>query len=167
MNKGKGSSIGLEFQILDDKNHPDAKEGVLGNRTVASLYDLITAENLQESRGKRNIKPNTWHRARIFVDGGHVEHWLDNIKMLEYDRYSQVFKSLVKYSKYQKWVGFGLLDAGHILLQDHGDKVSFKNIKNTVKKKGIAFTKENKVRITDTKQYFDIEFLYSFVFKYF
>ena len=47
MNQGKGSSIGLEFQILDDKNHPDAKEGVLGNRTVASLYDLITAENLK------------------------------------------------------------------------------------------------------------------------
>ena len=129
LNQGKGSSIGLEFQILDDKNHPDAKEGVLGNRTVASLYDLITAENLQESRGKRNVKPNTWHRARIFVDGGHVEHWLDNIKMLEYDRYSQVFKSLVNYSKYQKWVGFGLLDAGHILLQDHGDEVHFKNIK--------------------------------------
>ena len=129
LNKGEGSSIGLEFQILDDKNHPDAKKGVLGNRTVASLYDLITAENLQESRGKRNVRPNTWHRARIIVNGSNVEHWLDNIKMLEFNRHSQVFKSLVNYSKYQRWPEFGQAESGHILLQDHGDEVSFKNIK--------------------------------------
>ena len=129
LNKAKGSSIGLEYQILDDKNHPDAKKGVLGNRTVASLYDLITAENLNEPRGKRSVNPNTWHRARILVTGGKVEHWLDNIKMLEYNRFSQTFKSLVNYSKYKNWLGFGQSDSGHILLQDHGDEVSFKNIK--------------------------------------
>jgi hypothetical protein len=129
MNKGEGSSIGLEFQILDDKNHVDAKKGVLGNRKVASLYDLITAQNLQESRGKRDVKPYTWHRARIIVNGSHVEHWLDNIKMLEFNRHSQTFNSLVNYSKYQKWPGFGQADSGHILLQEHGDEVHFKNIK--------------------------------------
>ena len=129
MNKGEGSSIGLEFQILDDKNHIDAKKGVLGNRKVASLYDLITAQNLQESRGKRDVKPYTWHRARIIVNGSHVEHWLDNIKMLEFNRHSQTFNSLVNYSKYQKWPGFGQADSGHILLQEHGDEVHFKNIK--------------------------------------
>ena len=129
LNKGEGSAIGLEYQILDDKNHPDAKKGVFGNRTVASLYDLIPAENLQEPRGKRSVQPDTWHRARILVVGGKVEHWLDNIKMLEYDRFSQTFKSLVNYSKYKDWPGFGQLSSGHILLQDHGDEVSFKNIK--------------------------------------
>ena len=129
MNKAEGSSIGLEFQILDDKNHIDAKKGVLGNRKVASLYDLITAQNLQESRSKRDVKPYTWHRARIIVNGSHVEHWLDNIKMLEFNRHSQTFNSLVNYSKYQKWPGFGQADSGHILLQEHGDEVHFKNIK--------------------------------------
>jgi len=129
LNKGKGSSIGLEFQILDDKFHPDAKKGVMGNRTVASLYDLITAENLQESRSKRDVKPGTWHRARVLVKGSHIEHWLDNIKMLEFNRHSQMFNALVNYSKYKVWEGFGQADSGHILLQDHGDEVWFKNIK--------------------------------------
>ena len=146
LNKGNGSSIGLEYQILDDRNHPDAnkkfkvleesngewnfhKEGFKKNRTVGSLYDLIEAENLNEERSKRPVYPETWHRARIIVNNGHVEHWLDNIKLLEYDRFSQVFKALVEYSKYSKWKNFGQSKTGHILLQDHGDEVSFKNIK--------------------------------------
>ena len=133
--KGTGTYIiGSEkVAVIDpgpnDKNHVDAKKGVLGNRKVASLYDLITAQNLQESRAKRDVKPYTWHRARIIVNGSHVEHWLDNIKMLEFNRHSQTFNSLVNYSKYQKWPGFGQADSGHILLQEHGDEVHFKNIK--------------------------------------
>ena len=144
--KVQGSSIGLEFQILDDFNHPDAKKRVKvyelnsekeylvkdyvkSNRTVGSLYDLIEAKNLNEPRSKRPVKHDTWHRARIISNNGNVEHWLDNIKVLEYNRYSQVFDALVQYSKYSIYEDFGKLKSGNILLQDHGDLVKFKNIK--------------------------------------
>lgn len=130
LNKGLGSSIGCEFQILDDKLHPDAKKGVKSNRTLASLYDLIRSESLQEPRTeRRSAGPNSWHRARIIVDGSHVEHWLNNMKVVEYDRHSQMFKYLVYYSKYAKYPGFGTAAEGKILLQDHGNTVSFKNLK--------------------------------------
>ncbi len=144
--KVQGSSIGLEFQILDDFNHPDAnkrvkvyelssdkeflvKDYIKSNRTVGSLYDLIEAKNLNEPRSKRPVRHDTWHRARIISKNGNVEHWLDNIKVLEYNRYSQVFDALVQYSKYSKYEDFGKLESGNILLQDHGDLVKFKNIK--------------------------------------
>ena len=144
--KVQGSSIGLEFQILDDFNHPDAKKRVKvyelsldkeslvkdyikSNRTVGSLYDLIEAKNLNEPRSKRPVRHDTWHRARIISKNGNVEHWLDNIKVLEYNRYSQVFDALVQYSKYSKYEDFGKLESGNILLQDHGDLVKYKNIK--------------------------------------
>jgi len=144
--KVQGSSIGLEFQILDDFNHPDAKKRVKvyelssdkeslvkdyikSNRTVGSLYDLIEAKNLNEPRSKRPVRHDTWHRARIISKNGNIEHWLDNIKVLEYNRYSQVFDALVQYSKYSKYEDFGKLESGNILLQDHGDLVKYKNIK--------------------------------------
>ncbi|MEM9324906.1 MAG: DUF1080 domain-containing protein [Bacteroidota bacterium] len=131
LNKGAGSAIGCEFQVLDDKNHPDAKKGVIGNRTVGSLYDLIAAKNLSEpSRdGKRFNGVGRWNKARIVSRDGKVEHWLNNIKVVEYDRFSQMFAALVNYSKYQKWENFGRWSAGSILLQDHGDTVSYRSIK--------------------------------------
>ena len=130
LNKGAGSAIGCEFQILDDKEHPDAKKGVLGNRTVGSLYDLITAKNFTvEGRGKQFKGIGNWNHARIVSNNGKVEHWLNNEKVVEYDRFSQMFEALVAYSKYQKWENFGQWPEGPILLQDHGNEVSFKNIK--------------------------------------
>ncbi|GLR18399.1 3-keto-disaccharide hydrolase [Portibacter lacus] len=131
LNKGEGSAIGLEFQILDDKNHPDAKQGKNGNRTIGSLYDLIRAGNLSESNRstKRANGPNSWNRARVVVKGGMVEHWLNEIKVVEFDRSAQMFRAMVERSKYEKWENFGQIPAGLILLQDHGDEVSFKNIK--------------------------------------
>ena len=131
LEKGDGRGIGLEYQVLD-KKHPDHNLGVGGNRTVASLYDLIAAENLSE-KNRDDIRANgsgSWNRARILVKGGHVEHWINNIKVVEYNRFSQTFKNLIKKSKYVKHQGFGVGLSGRILLQDHspGD-IKFKNIK--------------------------------------
>ena len=142
LNKGAGSAIGLEYQILDNKFHLDAskkfrvmelegekwelkKEDIKRNRGVASLYDLIEAEKFNH----KSVSAGQWHRAKIISNNGYVEHWLDNEKVLEYNRFSQVFKALIQYSKYSKWENFGQLESGHILLQDHGGEVSFKNIK--------------------------------------
>ena len=104
--------------------------GKNGNRTLGSLYDLIRAENKKSGvKGKKNKGIGQWNNARILVKGGKVEHWLNHIKVVEYNRFSQVFEALVEKSKYEKWNGFGRWPEGVILLQDHGDKVSFKNIK--------------------------------------
>ena len=130
LNKGPGSAIGCEFQILDDKNHPDAKAGINGNRTIGSLYDLIAAENISiKGRSKQFKGIGAWNKARIIVRGAQVEHWLNNEKAIEYDRSSQMFRALVAYSKYKNWPKFGQWPSGHILLQDHGDTVHFRSIK--------------------------------------
>jgi hypothetical protein len=125
LNKGPGSSIGLEYQILDDALHPDAKLGSHeGSRTVCSLYDLI-----QASPEKPMNAIGEWNSAYIISKDNHVEHWVNDLKVLEYERGSEDFLKLVSESKYEKWPGFGLLEKGQILLQDHGDRVIFKNIK--------------------------------------
>mgnify|MGYP002072779597 CR=1 FL=1 len=130
MNKGEGSAIGLEFQLLDDKVHPDAKMGVKGNRTLGSLYDLIPAANLSvPNRGKEFRGIGQWNQARIVVRGNHIEHWLNGYKVVEYERNNPMYRALVAYSKYKDWPNFGESPSGHILLQDHGDKVEFRSIK--------------------------------------
>jgi len=123
LNKGEGSAIGCEFQILDDKKHPDAKLGVEGNRTLGSLYDLIPAPKDKPFRG------GFFNTAMVVVKGNHVEHWLNGVKIIEYQRNNQMWEALVNYSKYKDWPNFGNAEEGLILLQDHGDEVWFQNIK--------------------------------------
>jgi len=132
LNTGAGSAIGCEFQILDDLNHPDARMGISGNRTLASLYDLIQADALlygQDNNPKRFNGVDAWNRARIEVRGSKAAHYLNGIKVVEYERGTQMWRALVAYSKYKDWPAFGEADSGYILLQDHGDEVSFKNVK--------------------------------------
>ncbi|PMD90389.1 hypothetical protein BWI97_23160 [Siphonobacter sp. BAB-5405] len=115
--------IGCEYQILDDVRHPDAKAGVAGNRTLGSLYDLIAAPTTKPYR------PQEFNTAMIVVQGNHVEHWLNGVKIIEYERNNQMWRALVNYSKYKGFPDFGDAAQGHLLLQDHGDEVWFKNIK--------------------------------------
>ena len=126
---GKGAPVGLEFQLLDDERHPDAKAGVDGNRTAASLYDLIPRGPLP---GGAAIKPEAgkWQHARIVVTpAGHVEHWLNGIKVVAFERGSADFAARVARSKFAKIPGFAQGAKGPILLQDHGDVVRFRSIK--------------------------------------
>ena len=122
---------GLEFQILDDANHPDAKHYTTfeGSRRCAGLYDMIKPQNIRFSGvGQWNLA-----EIRVFPDN-HVEHWLNGFKTLEYERGSEAFRELVKGSKYAAKEyntkgRFGEAKEGFIMLQDHGDTVSFRSIK--------------------------------------
>lgn len=123
LNKGR-AGLGLEYQILDDANHPDAANGRDGNRTLASLYDLKAASS------DKPVKPiGEWNMVRIVSDGKHVEHWLNGVKVLEFERGGKEYMDLLARSKYKKMQDFGLAETGHILLQNHNDKVSFRDIR--------------------------------------
>lgn len=121
------SGVGLEFQVLDDEKHPDAKMGAAGNRTLASLYDLIPSYKLDKRFQK---KIGEWNQGRVVaMPNNTIHHWLNGFKVLEYERKSNIFDALVARSKYEKYKGFGAGDKGNILIQDHGNNVSFKNLK--------------------------------------
>lgn len=118
-----GGNLGMEYQILDDKLAEDNKKG---NHLSGSFYDV-----LPPIVSKKRVKdPGQWNTIRIVAKGKHVEHWLNGVKILEYERGSKVYTDAVALSKFNKTSpAFGMVEKGHILLQEHGGVVSFKNIK--------------------------------------
>ena len=123
MVKSGHAGLGFELQLIDDDRHPDAKLGKSGNRTAAALYDLISPKN-------KVLHPaGEWNQVRLIIHGNHVEHWLNGAKTVEFELGSPELKALIAESKYKNIPRFGEVRKGHILLQDHGDEVWFRNIK--------------------------------------
>jgi hypothetical protein len=113
---------------LDDDKHPDAKMGVVGNRTIGSLYDLIPADKANKRDIKRPI--GNWNKGRVVVyPDNTVEHYLNGHRVVAYRRGDNIYKALVARSKYKDWENFGMGEKGPILLQDHGDTVKFRSLK--------------------------------------
>ncbi len=117
----KNAALGFEYQILDDERHPDAKKG--DNRTAAALYDLIAPQ------GKKLKPVGEFNQARILFRGNHGEHWLNGVKVLEYDLNTPRMAQLIAQSKFKDIPEFAAKRKGHIVLQDHTDAVWFRNIK--------------------------------------
>ncbi|MEL6674769.1 MAG: family 16 glycoside hydrolase [Bacteroidota bacterium] len=111
---------GPEMQILDNVGHPD---GRIESHRAGDLYDLI------ESKFVAVNPPNEWNHARIVLQDGHLEQWLNGYKVVETTLWDDAWKEMVAGSKFKDMPGFGTYQKGHISLQDHSDRVSFRNIK--------------------------------------
>jgi hypothetical protein len=115
------AAIGHEFQIIDDERHPDAQLGV--ERQTASFYDVLPATD-------RQLAPaGSFNRGRIVVNGATVEHWLNGTRVLRYELDSPALRAAILDSKFRDVARFGKLQKGHILLQDHGNQVWYRNLK--------------------------------------
>ena len=118
-----GGNLGMEYQVLDDQLAEDNKKD---NHLCGSFYDVLAPNPTI----KRVNAPGKWNTVRIVAKGKNVEHWLNGVKILKFERGSGSFTNAVATSKFNKTdPAFGTVDKGKILLQEHGGKASFRNIK--------------------------------------
>lgn len=117
---GAPYETGPEFQILDNRAHADGKNPL----TSAGSNYALNAPPFDAT-----FPPGQWNRARILVRGGQVEHWLNGHQQCAYELWSEEWKSAVASSKFSKMPAYGLNKSGHIVLQDHGDPVSFRSLR--------------------------------------
>ena len=108
-----------EYQILDDAGHPDGQSPLT---SAGSNYGLYPAP-----RGI--VRPaGEWNRGRIVVEGDRVEHWLNGTRVVEYVLGSAEWERRVAESKFSQWPAYGRADEGYVGLQDHGDRVWYRNL---------------------------------------
>ena len=122
-NSNQYSAKGIEYQIIDDQNYPEVKDDPTGTSSTGSVYLIYAPKN------KKLLPPGKWNKARILVNGSHTEHWLNGVKVAEYERGSQDFNDRVAQTKFNEFPEFAKAESGHIMLTDHGDTVYFKNIR--------------------------------------
>jgi hypothetical protein len=111
---------GPEFQILDNAGHKDGQDPITSAGSNYALYP--PARDVTRPVGE-------WNQVRLILNGAHVEHWMNGVKLLEYELWSEDWDKRVKASKFAKMPGYGRAKRGHLVLQDHGDLVAFRNIK--------------------------------------
>jgi hypothetical protein len=125
--KNTGYGYGLEYQILDDVNFSKILSGEMelnDYRTLGALYYIYPA-----SPDKRPSPLGKWNESMIVCNGKYIEHWLNRKMILKYERGSADFKAKIAESKFKNVEGYGLWPEGHILIQDHGSIVHFRNLK--------------------------------------
>lgn len=114
----RNSAVGHEYQMLDDSLPVPKKE------KTASFYDVLPPIDNAPVK-----TPGEWNHSRVLVQGNHVEHWLNGAKVLEYELGSEEVKAAIAKSKFRNVKDFGTRIKGHILLTDHRDGASFRNLK--------------------------------------